>query len=59
MTPDRVCPIIAACFFLHNIAIDHNNLRDEELDEDFDVGNYYQGANTGNTLRNHVTYAHF
>ena len=63
MTPERVCTIIAACFVLHNIAIDHNEpedeLNDEELDEDLDVGNYYQGANTGNAVRNHITNAHF
>ena len=58
-----MCTIIAACFVLHNIAIDHNEpedeLNDEELDEDLDVGNYYQGANTGNAVRNHITNAHF
>ena len=50
MTPGRLCTIITTCFVLHNIAIDHNEPDDEELEEDLDVGNYYQGANTGNAV---------
>jgi hypothetical protein len=60
MTPERVCAIIAASFVLHNIAIDHNEPEDDlEYEEDLEVGNNYQGVNTGNAVRNHITNTHF
>lgn len=62
MRPERVCTIVAACFVQHNITVNHNEPEDElddEDDDDLDVGNDYQGANTGNAARNHITNTHF
>ena len=61
MTPARVCTIIAACFVLHNIAIDHNEPEDEfdQDDEDLDMGNYYEGPNTRNAVRNYIANTYF
>lgn len=61
MAPDRACTIIAACFVLHNIAIDYNEPEDDDVDEDpgLNVGNNYQGAHRGNAVRNHITNTYF
>ena len=60
MYPERVCIIVAACCILHNIAIDHNELLDEEeepLVEEND--NHYDGVDTGAAVRNHIAATYF
>ena len=60
MCPERVCIIVVACCILHNIAIDHNELLDEEeepLVEEND--NHYDGVDTGAAVRNHIAATYF
>ena len=64
--PDRVAKIVAACFVLHNIALDRKEphfeaqLGEDDQDENDDVDGQDLGAiNTGNTMRNHLVTTHF
>jgi hypothetical protein len=67
--PDRVAKVIAACFVLHNIALDRKEPNferipgeDEEIEENDDdnMGDHRLAAmNTGNTARNHLVAIHF
>ena len=54
---------MAACFVLHNTAIDYNEPQDElEPDgdnEDLNAGIHYQGVHSGIAVRNHITNTHF
>lgn len=61
MSPERVCTIIAACCVLHNIAIDNNEpMMDDDVEEEpLDLGDDYDGVNTGEAARNHITNTYF
>ena len=60
MCPERVCIIVVACCILHNIAIDHNELLDEEEEPLVDENNdHYDGVDTGAAVRNHIAATYF
>ena len=54
MCAERVCIIVVACCILHNIAIDCNELLDEEEND-----NHYDAVDTGAAVRNHIAATYF